>query len=294
MPRVVVGPPLHLARPHRQERLGPIERLDLALLVHHSTSARSGGWRYKPTMSRTFSMKSGSADSLKVSTRWGCSAKARQMRCTALRLSPLACAIDRVLQCVASAGVVSRVRVSTRSTCASVIVRGAPGRGSSRSPSSRRRRNRVRHLPTVCLVTGISWATRHSSCPRHSPGPDARAARRPCGRRPARPALQVSRSDGVKSNGGIGRPCASVISLPYRERRARSSCFTFFRDRTLVRTRLGTAPSQPFFAVCLHRCGPLSCSHTRPVPRGSQVGGPVECSPEPCPSQPPDDRDSPR
>ena len=34
MARVVVGPPLDLARPHRQEWLGPIERLDLTLLVH--------------------------------------------------------------------------------------------------------------------------------------------------------------------------------------------------------------------------------------------------------------------
>src|SRR5215831_11417127 len=43
----------------------------------HRTSARSGGFRYSPTMSRTFSMNSGSFDSLNVSVRCGCSAKAR-------------------------------------------------------------------------------------------------------------------------------------------------------------------------------------------------------------------------
>jgi hypothetical protein len=39
-------------------------------------------------MSRTFSMKSGSRLSLKVSERWGASEKARQMRLTVDWLSP--------------------------------------------------------------------------------------------------------------------------------------------------------------------------------------------------------------
>src|SRR5262249_10617472 len=57
-------------------------------------------------------------------------------------------ASDRVLQWVASAGRDSRVRVTAASTCSSVIVRGAPGRGSSASPSNRRSANRARHLRT--------------------------------------------------------------------------------------------------------------------------------------------------
>ncbi|OPY93069.1 MAG: hypothetical protein A4E73_00486 [Syntrophaceae bacterium PtaU1.Bin231] len=67
-------------------------------------------------MSRTFSIKSGSVESLKVSQRWGCKAKARQMRLIALWLSPEAAAIERVLQCVASGGDDSSVMVITRST----------------------------------------------------------------------------------------------------------------------------------------------------------------------------------
>ena len=47
-------------------------------------------------MSRTFSMKQGSADSLKVSVRCGCSAKARQMRLTVVWLRPELRAMDRV------------------------------------------------------------------------------------------------------------------------------------------------------------------------------------------------------
>jgi hypothetical protein len=45
-------------------------------------------------------------------------------------------------------------------TCASLTVRGAPGRGSSSSPSSRLATNRVRHFPTVCFVTRSSRHTR--------------------------------------------------------------------------------------------------------------------------------------
>ena len=44
----------------------------------HRTNARSGGFRYSPTTSLTFSMKKGSDDNLKVSVRWGCNPKARQ------------------------------------------------------------------------------------------------------------------------------------------------------------------------------------------------------------------------
>jgi hypothetical protein len=45
VPLVVVGPPLDLPGAHRQQPLGPVEGLDLRLLVDQSTSARSGGLR---------------------------------------------------------------------------------------------------------------------------------------------------------------------------------------------------------------------------------------------------------
>ena len=92
-------------------------------------------------MSRTFSMNSGSRDSLKVSQRCGFRPNARQMRLTVAALSPHALAIERVLQCVAPAGIVSKVCTTTRSTSSSPIVRGAPGRGSSSKPSQPSRRN---------------------------------------------------------------------------------------------------------------------------------------------------------
>ena len=81
--------------------------------------------------------------------RWGLRPNARHIWLTAVCDTPAAVAIDRVDQCVASAGVVSRVRTSTSSITASVILRGGPGRGSSFSPSRRRCANRLRHFDTV-------------------------------------------------------------------------------------------------------------------------------------------------
>ena len=70
--RVVVRAPLDLAWAHRQQGLRSIERLNLALFSStHRTNARSGGDRYSPTMSRTFSTNKGAGESLNVSVRGG-------------------------------------------------------------------------------------------------------------------------------------------------------------------------------------------------------------------------------
>ena len=103
-------------------------------------------------MSRTFSTNSGSVDSLKVSLRCGCSENARQMRCTVETDTPVALAIERVLQCVAAAGMVSSVVVTTSAIFSSPIWRGAPGRGASTRPSRRFAANRLRHIATVTRV----------------------------------------------------------------------------------------------------------------------------------------------
>ena len=104
-------------------------------------------------MSRTLSTNRGSADSLKVSLRCGWSENARQMRCTVEIDKPEALAIERVLQWVAAAGIVSNVVVTTSAIFSSPILRGAPGRGSSARPSSRLAANRLRQVATVTRVT---------------------------------------------------------------------------------------------------------------------------------------------
>ena len=162
-------------------------------------------------MSRTFSMNSGSVESLNVSTRCGRRANARQIRLIALWLSPTACAIDRLLQCVASTGFVSSVRMMTCSTAASVIVRGAPGRGSSSNPSSRFATNRARQRPTVWRVTRTGGATAAFGAPAAQASTIRARCASPCavvGRRAHRSSVSVSSA--VNTSGTLGRPRCGI------------------------------------------------------------------------------------
>jgi hypothetical protein len=179
------------------------------------TTARSGGLRYNPTTSRTFSTKYGSVDSLNASCRWGRRPNARQIRLTAVWDRPVALAMPRVLQWVAAAGLDSSVRVTTSSTWASVMVRGGPGRGSSVRPSSRRARNRCRHFPTVGRVTRRSAAVAVLDRP-------SAAARTMLARRASRwadfgrraQAVSLARSSSVRVSGVRGRPADMGHLLP--------------------------------------------------------------------------------
>jgi len=105
-------------------------------------------------------MNSGSVLSFQVSTTWGFRPKARQIRDTDDCDSPVSPAIDRVVQCVSCPRPFSvSTRVTTTSTCSSVIFRGAPGRAASASPSSLPVMNRTRHLRTDSRDTPVRAAT---------------------------------------------------------------------------------------------------------------------------------------
>jgi hypothetical protein len=95
------------------------------------------------------STKYGSVDNLKVSQRWGCRPKARQIRDTDDWDRPVSLAIERVDQCVASFGFDSRVLATRAAACSSVTDLGPPLRGMSPSPAIRYRTNRARHRPTA-------------------------------------------------------------------------------------------------------------------------------------------------
>ena len=170
--------------------------------------------RYNPTISRTFSMKSGSLESLKVSLRWGARAKARQMRRILVWLSPHALAIERVLQWVAFFGVDSKVIASTRSISASLSLSGVPTRASSSRPSRRLWTNRLRHFPTVCMVK----LSRVATAVLLDPSAHAKTTRARCasacadlGRRAHR--SRVACSSCVNMSLGIGRPLRIVASF---------------------------------------------------------------------------------
>ena len=144
-----MGAPLGHAGQHRQDRLGPVQRLDLRLLVHAQHQRPLRWVQVQPDDVTDLVDDLGSLYSLKVSVSCGLRRNAFQIRTTVDLLSPDRLAIDARDQWVASVGVSSRVATTTASTCSSLILLGAPGRGSSTSPSSRRVTNRDRHLPTV-------------------------------------------------------------------------------------------------------------------------------------------------
>ena len=75
--------------------------------------------RYNPTMSRTFSMKNGSLDSLKVFARCGLTPNKANQRCTVLLEMPSIRPRVRVLQCVAASGVCCSARLITAATLSS-------------------------------------------------------------------------------------------------------------------------------------------------------------------------------
>ena len=63
-----------------------------------STIALSGGFRYRPTMSLTFSTKNGSVEILKCFCRCGCTEKVCNQRCTVVLEIPVTAAKVRALQ----------------------------------------------------------------------------------------------------------------------------------------------------------------------------------------------------
>jgi hypothetical protein len=110
-------------------------------------------------------MNNGSVDSLNVCDRCGASANAHQMRETVDWDMPVAAAIDMVDQWVGFFGFSSSVLTMTRSTSASVIFHGTPGRGSSDKPSRPRSRKRRRQVRTMSAVTPSRRDTSMIECP---------------------------------------------------------------------------------------------------------------------------------
>jgi len=105
----------------------------------------------------SFSVKSGSPESLNVRVRCGLRPWASQMRCTVAGLTPWALAIVRQLQCVSPGGTVWVVAATIALTLAAEIVRlrPRPGRTSVRAagpPAAKR----ARHMITVGRLTD-SW-----------------------------------------------------------------------------------------------------------------------------------------
>ncbi len=128
--------------------------------------------------------------------------------------------MERTDHCVSSLGLVFRVLYTTSATCSSVLDRGAPERSSSCKPWSPFSRKRRRHLPTVARVTPTAAATASLGQPS--------AASRLISARRTNPWERLrdlaidsnrSRSDGLSSNGGNGRPVTIGLSFQKGDKR---------------------------------------------------------------------------
>ena len=191
MPLVVVGGALGDPRAHRQDRRGPIQRLDLGLLIHAQHHGPLGRVEVQPDDIADLLDEQRVLRQLPGLLAVGLQPERPPDPRHRRLVEPDLRAIDRVDQCVASFGAVSNVLVITSSTCASVIFRGCPGRGSSTSPSSRNSRNRLRHCVTVLRCTPSRSATSVLLSPSAGRQHDPRAQRQRRARRPpARPRLQ--------------------------------------------------------------------------------------------------------
>ena len=192
----------------------------------------------------------------------------------------------RVLQCVASRGVVSRVRRTTRSTCASVIVRGAPGRGSSSKPAEPLREEAPPPLAHGLLVDprlprdrGVGLAAAHASMMR------ARSARA-CAVVGVGPTAPGSSRLGGQRHRRFGRPRGMGVLLLYTENAVRcylvASLQTLEPSPRIVRriavgggVRAWEGPWNSFPAP-VHRAPRADGAQPRPVrsglpPRGSRA-----------------------
>src|SRR3989338_4008188 len=168
-------------------------------------------------MSRTFSTKNGSFDSLKDRWRCGCTPKACQMRCTVDFASRLWAAIWRTLQCVPSRGFVCkvlRIRLAIRS---SLIERGRPGRHSSCNPLIPWTRKRRRHLPTVASVHRKRPAIERFVKPCALSRMIRTRVTNPCGRERELARLSnCARCSGVNTRSGLGLPSFMDTSIVHQ------------------------------------------------------------------------------
>jgi hypothetical protein len=198
---IVVGGALGRPGQHRTGRRGSIQRLNLAFLIdgQHDRAFGRVEIQAADVVDLLDQLRVGGEPPLLAAVRLQPERMPDPHRRVRRHPRP-ARAIDRVDQCVASAGVDFNVAITTCSTCSSVIVRGRLGRGSSTSPSSRRSAKRLRHLVTVGRETPsssaisalVSWPAAASTSVRATPAPE-----RSSGAKSTTPAPRRSSSDKV-------------------------------------------------------------------------------------------------
>ncbi len=148
------------ARPprfHRQDRLGPVQDLELRLLAHPQDNRTVRRGHVEPHDVLHLVDYSGPVNSLNVSPRCSFRQNADQIRCTVVCDTQVVSAMLRTDQCVASFRIVLSIRSLTSATLSSVTV---PAQAIGRIPDTTRKRhhffqwsqsNRIRQVPKLLL-----------------------------------------------------------------------------------------------------------------------------------------------
>ncbi len=162
---VVMGVALDLPGLHRQHRLGPIERLDLGLLVEAEDDRSLGRVEVQPDHVADLRHEVGISAELERLGPVGGGATVRQIRQTVVSLIVTRFAIRRALQWVGPSDGGPRARAMTQSRSSRLYVGGCPGRASSASPAMPERAYRPRQSLTVMVATPSSVAIRRFGVP---------------------------------------------------------------------------------------------------------------------------------
>src|SRR5947208_8959351 len=203
-------PGRHTGR-QRKNRLRTVQRLDLTLLIHAQHDRMIRRIHIQPHDVPHLLHELRVFGELKVFHPMRLQSESMPDPYNGGLRQPCFPAISRLLQWVLLSGIDSSVWVMTSSTCASLMDRGAPGRGSSKSPSRRPTRKRSRHLHTVAPVTCNFFATTpllHPSSHLSTCLSRIASAWADFGRRAS--IASFSFSSGVTFSGLVGRPMATL------------------------------------------------------------------------------------
>ena len=185
---VVVAALVGVAGLHRQRLLGPVQRLDLRLLVDTQHDRVLRGARYSPITSVTLATRSGSVENLNVSARHGVTPKARHAFNTVAWSSFSRDPSSRDDQCVTPSRTGGGVRVAAMLSRSSTRF-GRPDRSPSTRPATPASRYRKRHrftvgreTPTRSAISALRRPSEASStirarCARPAGTDDARTSR---------------------------------------------------------------------------------------------------------------------
>ena len=171
-PNVVVEATLYLGRSHREDRLGLVERLDMAFVIHQEDEGPFGCGQVQPDDVPDLIDEEQVDVQLACLLTVGLDAECRNMRAIVVCDLPVAFAIMRVLLWVAFMGLVFRVRMTIRSTRRRSQC-GGQGDGLSSSPLSRLASNLALQVPTFVAAHFVAGG--HGSVTRLVSAPPGRS-----------------------------------------------------------------------------------------------------------------------